>query len=170
MRGYNLQSILTLIRKPIPIYVFADLNARHAQLGHNNNTTRSIITNLIRRNIIVHLGPEFSTFVRGGGTGNPDIALGNRNVNLNITITQGPITTSDHMPMYIHLATRPIVIKGTKKYKIKQANWDIFQRYITRNLDQTPVENQTRNIIKTKDQIDGRLNKWFEVIESTMKE
>ena len=119
--GFNLQSLLSIARKPVPVYIYADLNARHTNLGHSSCNDRGrLLVNLIRRDILTNIGPDFKTFISDRGTGTPDIVLGNRHSNLNITLTQGPITTSDHIPIYSKLATKPIVIKGRKLLQIKK--------------------------------------------------
>jgi len=69
--------IMKIMRRNIPAYIIADLNARHRSLGQNNNNLMgSELINLIHRNIITHLGPDFDTFVSARGKGRPDIILG----------------------------------------------------------------------------------------------
>ena len=97
----EIQSLISMARKTTPTYFFADLNARHRLFGCNDNSNMGkALEELIRRNILTHLGPEFKTFITRAHATNPDIALGNRFAHLIITIQQGPITTSDHIPMY----------------------------------------------------------------------
>ena len=129
-----------------------------------------ILTGLINKNMIVHLRPDFSTFIGRGGSGNPDIVLGNRHANLNIVLTQGPVTTSDHLPLYAQLATKPIIIRGRKYYKFKKANWEVFQSHINNSYVQEINKNGNEsNLRKNKTQIDEDLNKWFSTIEEAMK-
>ena len=162
----DLTYLLSIARKPVPVYIYADLNARHTNLGHSSCNDRGrLLVNLIRRDILTNIGPDFKTFISDRGTGTPDIVLGNRHSNLNITLTQGPITTSDHIPIYSKLATKPIVIKGRKLLQIKKANWIQFKTIINDKLV-TEEDNQTK---KTKAQIDQDLENWFKVIKQAME-
>ena len=106
------QDLLSFIRKNVPVYIIGDLNARHLSLGYNNNNANgNIINNLINQNLVSHLGPEYKTWITPMGTGTPDIVLGNQKIYHNIAIKQGPITTSDHIPMIIKISTKPILNK-----------------------------------------------------------
>ena len=41
-----------LLQKPMPVYLFADLNARHRIIGHQqSNTAGNVVADLIRRNV-----------------------------------------------------------------------------------------------------------------------
>lgn len=62
-----------------PSYLVGDLNANHRFLGHNtNNNVGRGLKRLHDDNKIVHLGPNFSTYISGTKKGTPDIILGNR--------------------------------------------------------------------------------------------
>ena len=78
------------------------------------------------------LGLEFLTFITKTGKGTPGIVLGNQHVNLNIRLSQGPIFTSDHLPIYIRHCTAPVVIRGKKTFKINNVNCELFQNYLNR--------------------------------------
>ena len=119
---YNSLGIMRYLRKPIPTYLVADLNARHIQFGHGSTNARGrLLLNYIRRDIITLLGPEFKTYIGTTGTGTPDMMIGNRWANLNVSLTQGPITTSDHLPIYMKIATKPIIIQGKTRLEIKKS-------------------------------------------------
>ena len=58
-----------------PVYFLADINARHCFIGHNdNNNIGKIINNMITKNTVSYLGPEFNTRIAGNGISRPDIA------------------------------------------------------------------------------------------------
>ena len=163
---FNLQNILNLARKPSPVYIFADLNARHMSLGHKSTNARGrILVNLIRKELITFFGPDFKTYINDRGSGTPDIVIGNRHANLNLSITQGPLTTSDHLPVYVKLATKPIISRGKKMMHIKKANWEAFQTTLNKNSNS---EEETI-ITKNKAQIDKELGNWFEEIDKAIK-
>ena len=164
----ELQSLISMARKTMPTYFFADLNARHRVFGYNdNNNMGKALEELIRRNILTYLGPEFKTFITRAHATSPDIALGNRFAHLNITIQQGPITTSDHIPMYIRLATKPIASKKVKTWKIHKADWGKFTNYLNANMER--VQSDYSNEFTTQ-QVDEELNKWFVIMAEAMKE
>ena len=103
------EDLLGLFKRREPAYLIADLNARHSFIGHSsNNDTGKIINNMIRRNIISHMGPEFNTRVGVHGISKPDIILKNRQGFFNYSIREGEITTSDHIPVIFKLSTTAI--------------------------------------------------------------
>ena len=49
---FPLADVLKLLRKNMPVYISADLNARHRTLGHNNiNEAGTIVNNLLKRDL-----------------------------------------------------------------------------------------------------------------------
>ena len=89
------QDLMKFIRQNKPVYVIGDINANHTSLGNNTCNTRGrAINNLIQRNLVYHIGPNFDTWFHTTRTGRPDIVLANQNIHHNITITEEPITTS----------------------------------------------------------------------------
>ena len=112
---------LESIRKPV--YLVGDLNPRHPFLGHRD---RNIKGNYLHKSIqdgkLKYLGPDFPTLANGRGK--PDIILGNRNAHMNILIKEGNLTTSDHIPIIMLLATKPIMIKTEPRPNYKKANWE----------------------------------------------
>ena len=115
----------------------------------------------VRRDMITVIGPDFKTFIGATRTGTPDIVIGNRWANLNISMTQGPVTTSDHLPVYIKIATKPIVIESRKRLRLKNADWEKFQNNLNNStlLDTNNGINNEES--KTKEQIDKELKNWF---------
>nr|XP_027208264.1 uncharacterized protein LOC113801976 [Penaeus vannamei] len=138
--------IMKITRRNIPAYIIADLNARQRSLGQsNNNLMGSELINLIHRNTITHLGPDFDTFVSARGKGRPDIILGNRNIHMNYAIQEGPPTTSDHIPITFTLTTSPTMIQQAKMFDYKRADWEQFTREIEQHMDQPTGEELTVN-------------------------
>jgi len=137
---------MKIMRRNIPAYIIADLNARHRSLGQNNNNLMgNEVINLIHRDIITHLGPDFDTFVSARGKGRPDIILGNRNIHMNYAIQEGPLTTSDRIPIIFTLATSPIMIPQAKMYDYKRADWELFKRDMEQHMDLPTEEELTVN-------------------------
>nr|XP_027237905.1 uncharacterized protein LOC113829027 [Penaeus vannamei] len=156
--------IMKIMRRNTPAYIIADLNARHRSLGQsNNNLMGSELINLIHRNIITQLGPDFNTFVSARGKGRPDIIIGNRNIHMNYAIQEGPLTTSDHIPIIFTLATSPVMIPQAKMYDYKRADWELFKRDIDQQMDQ-PTEELTVN----KEYVDNKIDSWYAMLESAM--
>ena len=162
-----IQEFLNIIRSPYPTYILADLNAKHTILGHNNNNnTGNMLAQLVRRGLITHLGPEFSTVITERGQGTPDVILGNRHANMNMMIKQGGITTSDHIPIHVQLATKPIMVKTKKRMKLKEANWEIFKETIEKNMEETEINLEGGN---DKAYIDDKLTEWYQNIEKAIE-
>ena len=102
--------------------------------GHTyTNIKGREISNLTNRNIVNHLSPEFPTLV--ASKTKPYVVLGNRLAFYNIIITEGEITTSDHLPIIVKLSTRAIVKDFAEKNKFKNADWDKFKSIIDRQIE-----------------------------------
>ena len=111
-----LGEIKRIFQKTIPTYIIGDLNAHHnltRYLNSVNNKGRTIY-NLVTNDGVKYQGPDFKTLVYRNGK--PDIVPANRWAFFNITIKQGKVTTSDHLPIHIEISARPI-IKETKNRK-----------------------------------------------------
>ena len=161
------QSLTNLMRKTIPVYCFADLNANHPTFGYDRpNPMGRGLANLVNRNIITYLGPDFKTYITQNSATSPDIALGNRHAYLNLNIQEGPVSSSDHIPMYIRLATKPIAILGKKTWKIYKANWPKFKDLLTTNMEKVDVNENSR---LTKNEIEKEMDKWFDTMSEAMK-
>ena len=116
--------------------IVGDMNARHTSLGHTtNNQVGGAINNLINRDLITHIGPEFKTWIAPTGSGTPDIVLANQQAHFNISLQQGPLTSSDHLPLLVKISTKPILIAETKRFKIKEADWPKFREKIQEKED-----------------------------------
>ena len=104
-----------------PVYLLGDLNAHHPMFGYRYTDVKGReISNLINRNIVSYLGPEFPTLVAANTK--PEVVLGNRHAFYNIIITEGEITTSDHLPIIVKLSTKAIVKDFAEKSKFKNAD------------------------------------------------
>ena len=104
--------INSIAQKNIPTYLIGDVNAQHQMLAYTYvNTKGRIIKNYVD-NKLKHFGPDFPTLVRRNGR--PDIVLGNRWAHLNMAISPGSLTSSDHLPVHVKLSTNAI-IKDIKK-------------------------------------------------------
>lgn len=119
------EDLIKLFKRKEPVYLLADLNARHRTLGHReNNETGEIINKMINKNIISHLGPDFNTRVGQNARSNPDIILRNRYGFLNYAIKEGDLTTSDHIPVIFTLSTTPIVKETCPRKIYSKTNWE----------------------------------------------
>ena len=126
---FPIEDINKIMRKNIQVIMIADLNARERfngyQLGNNSGKT---IKNLIDRDIVHHLGPDFNTMVnRDTQNVKPDIILTNRRFIMNIKIKQGMITSSDHFPIVTKISTRPIIKEFKPVLVFRKANWSRFK-------------------------------------------
>ena len=117
------------------------------------NTKGRIIKNYVYNNKLKHFGPDFPTLARRDGR--PDIVLGNRWAHLNMAISPGNLTSSDHLPVHVKLPTN-VIIKDTKK--VYKANWDKYKNTIE---NQTEIKNMNN---KTKEEIDEEIRRWMETI------
>ena len=96
------------------VYLLGDLNAHHPMFGYRYTDLKGEeINNLININIVSHLGPEFHTLV--ATKTKPDVVLGNRHGFYNIAVTEGEITTSDHLPIIVTLSTKGIIKDFVKR-------------------------------------------------------
>ena len=145
------------LQKNIPVYILAALNAHHQITGYRyTNAKGNIIKDLIDRNLVTYLGPDFPTMV--GGTTKPDAVLKNRLAFFNVSIKPGDLTSYDHIPIVMKISTKPIARDNQIRYNFKRADWDKYQSLIIAN---TALDN-LNNI--TKNQIDDEVDKWMENI------
>lgn len=159
----NYDNFLTWARLPIPTYFIGDVNARHQQLGNNdNNNNGRFIAGLIRDNKFVHMGPDFKTFLTNRAASTPDIILNNNKHCHNIHIQQGKVTTSDHLPVIVQLSGSPIQLPTPPQLDLKNAKWEDFKNELsTHTYVNLNGEHKTR--------IDEEMSKWFRTIQDAMK-
>lgn len=146
-----------------PTYILGDFNARHRIFGHNNNNNvgKSLYT-IMNLGKIIHLGPNFKTFIGHSNMTTPDRVFSNNKAALNYHLEQGPLTTSDHIPIIMTLSTSPIQIPIREKYQINKANWEGFRKDIE-DLNKPILDN------KTIEEIDAALDSFHEKIKTAMK-
>ena len=158
--------IKRLFQRNVPVYLMGDLNAHHQALGHNYADQKgNIIKNLMDRDIVAFKGPDFPTIV--GKKGKPDIVLGNRYAFLNLAISPGQLTTSDHIPIIIILSTKAIIKDKEPRKNFKKANWEKYKEIIERetNSDEAGINiNQTDNNNINRAKIDSTIDKWMKNI------
>ena len=155
--------IRRIFQRNMPVYMAADLNAHHQIMGYQyvNNKGR-IIKELIDRDIIKYMGPDFPTLV--GKQTKPDVILANRQAFFNVSINPGTLTTSDHLPINITISTKPIIKEQKTRFNFKRANWEKYQELISDNTTMTNLNNQT------KDKIDEEMESWLSNITAAASE
>ena len=167
------EDLLRLFKRREPAYLIADLNARHSFIGHSsNNDTGKIIDNMIRRNIVSYMGPEFNTRVGVNGISKPDIILKNRQGFFNYSIREGEITTSDHIPVMFKLSTTAITKESLPRRLYNKTNWNNVKVKINQDMESL---NRTRNLVAdsrgiVKREIDEEIVKWTESMKQRIEE
>ena len=147
-----------------PTYIIGDLNAKHPCLGSSrSNTVGKGLDIMIKANKLIHLGPNFPTFIGHHTQSTPDIILGNKHIFHNHVITAGPTTASDHLPLIIKLTTLPITTPTIARPHYKQANWEEFKIYINNNIKQ-PNKSHLN-----KEEIEQSIESWYETILEGIK-
>ena len=150
----------TLFRHNIPVYLFGDLNANHPTLGYRSTNTKGRqIHRLLLDRTLQHIGPHFPTYYAHNTATTPDIILTNYRTYHNIHITQGPLTTSDHIPIIADIATTPIQIPTSPRPNFTAANWTRFTQDIESALTNTPDIQHA-----TLEEIDSTLEHWYNTI------
>ena len=151
------------------VYLMGDLNAHHPLFGYRRTDLKGReINNLINRNIISHLGPDFPTLV--ATKTKPDVVLGNRHAFYNTVITEGELTTSDHLPIIVTLSTKAIIKDFVKRNKFKNADWDkyksIIDRKIEAEINNEPLEGERIN----QEKIDNVISNWIRIVTEAKEE
>ena len=155
---------LQLLHRRNPVYIFADLNARHHSLGHsNNNTVGEALFTLIRHDEIEHIGPTFPTFIRTNASTTPDIVITNKETFHNILLTPGPVTTSDHIPVIATITANPIQIPILPRPHFSRADWDSYKSHLQNH----PIPNLNN---ATTQQIDSAIKDWTDHITQASDE
>ena len=118
------KDLLRLFKRGDPVYLIAGLNVAHSFIGHSsNNDTGKIINNMIRKNVINYMGPDFNTRVGVNGISKPNIILKNRQGFFNYSIREREITTSDHLQMIRKLSTTALVKESPPRRLYSKTNW-----------------------------------------------
>ena len=119
----------TLLRRNIPVYIIGDFNAKHYSLRTTTtpNTIGKHLNTLITQNKLMHLGPNFPTFLRPNSSTTPDMAFSNRNTFHNIHFKSGPLTPSDHIPLITTITANPIQIPIKTRLQLSKADWASYR-------------------------------------------
>lgn len=157
------EDFLRLANYNKPTYILGDFNARHRSFGHNNNNNvGNSLYNLMNYGKLINLGPNFKTFIGHSSMTTPDRVFSNNKASLNYYLRQGPLTSSDHIPMIMTLSTSPIQIPTKERYLIHKANWETFK------LDMNKVK-EIKLDNKQLEDIDKELENFHETIKLAMK-
>ena len=85
-----------------------------------------------------------------------------------MAITEGDITTSDHIPIIVKISTKPIIKEIKKTKDFKNVDWDRFRDIIEEKTDrqdrQIPLQDRRIN----KDIIDIAMKTWIDDIADTI--
>lgn len=92
----------------------------------------------------------------------PDLVLGNSKILHNTSITPGPITTSDHIPIIMTITAKAITKPIPATLNTKQANWTQFKEV------RAKVSTITSTAQMNKQQIDQNLSKWYNTFEEAI--
>ena len=172
--AFPMEDVLRLLRGNTPTYIIAALNSRHRFIEHtDNNETGMIINNLINHNLADHLGPDFNTRMIAGGISRPDIILKNKCGFFNHVISEGDLTTSDHIPVMVTFWTTAIVKENEgNKNSYNKIDWDKakikIEQEIRRKQTEIDLKNNPRNI--DKHTIDNEIKDWFHLIKKALEE
>ena len=152
-----------LLNNNIPTLILGDFNCTHTQLGNRtNNTVGKSIVSLINQGILIHLGPQFPTYISHNAATNPDKVFSNKHNYFNTLIQPGNITTSDHIPIVLTVSTKPIYVKTNERYLYNKANWDEFKDKLNNKLTIKNLENCTTQ------EIDNEINNWINTVKDAM--
>ena len=166
---FPLAELRTLLQKRIPVYLIGDFNATHQHWGYtySNNRGREIV-DLIRRNICTFQGPDFNTIINATGAGKPDLVLSNRNAFLHNHITEGHLTTSDHLPMVITISTKPIMVPTTMKLNLKKTNWENFKEKVEERMT-IESDRTAQEININKNKIEEGFERWLDIVKTELE-
>lgn len=153
-----------LISNNHPTYILADMNAQHTVLNDRRcNQVGNHLERLINQGNLQHLGPGFPTFFGLTRGTTPDIVLSNNKIHHNITMTPGPITQSDHLPIIMTISAKAITKTVPPILDSKRAQWNSFKEEVTNNISQIRI-NEHMN----KNEIDEKLQQWYTTIETAI--
>jgi hypothetical protein len=122
------QDLLRLFNRQSPVYLIADLNAHHSFIGHStNDRVGNFLNELISRNKIKHIGPDFNTYTGAFKyISKPDLVLTNNKAHHNYHIEAGTPNISDHFPVKLTLSINPIQIPIPARKAPSKTDWDKF--------------------------------------------
>ena len=153
-----------LLRRQTPVFLVGNLDARHPYLRYTttNQVGRDIrVADYFRRQTALQNGPHFPIFF-DHHTSSPDIALTNRANFLNYSLSPGPLTTSDHIPIILDISTSPLLVPSTLIFSFSRTHWDTFKRDDA--LLMTNLPNVTYGSLE---EIDETLETWMTTVKTT---
>lgn len=154
---------MRLLRRQSPVFIAGDLNARHPTFG--TTTTNQVGQDLVgylRHQTARHIGPHFPTYYGPLSATSPDIILTNPTNFLHYSITPGPLTTSDHIPIILDISTSPILTPTQPFLAFHKTDWDAFKQDEALNMTDLPDISQA-----TLEEIDEALNTWMSTTKTT---
>lgn len=153
---------IRLFRHNCPVYLLADLNANHPTLGYRHtNTSGRNLNRLITNRTLQHIGPDFPTYLAHNTATTPDIILTNYKTHHNTYTSQGPLTTSDHIPIILTISAKPIQVPCQPRPNLSQANWENFSTEITETIESSP-----QPAPRTLEDIDSEIHTWYNTIHT----
>ena len=115
-----------------PVYLLADLNARHTSYCTTTNPYGRVVYNeWLRQGRLSRIGPPSGTYhtVRGHLT-KPDIILTNNHTYHYAHTSTLPFNVSDHAPMCLEISARAIKIPCPEFELTAKADWKRYQELI----------------------------------------
>ena len=154
--------IIKLFRQHSPVFLAGDLNARHMTFGHAtaNRVGRDLLQ-YIRHQTVRHVGPAFPTYFGPLTSSTPDIILKNDYNFLFHTLTPGPMTTSDHIPIIMDISTSPILVPANLHYSFHRTDWDAFKT--DEDLEMADLPDLAYG---TLEDIDAALETWTRTVQT----
>lgn len=147
-----------------PTYIVADLNAKHVIFGdRTNNEVGKGLERFHSNNKLIHLGPEFATYIGANTATTPDLILANNKIYHNHKIELGPLTSSDHLPIIFNITCKALTEPCPIRLLTGNTNWDLFRRTVEEEL-QTDSDNEEEAIEK----VDDMLNSWYRAIKKSI--
>ena len=147
-----------LFMRQNPVYLLADLNAKHTSFDHNScNSIGDALNDLYIQNKFHHIGPYFTTYHQTNCATTPDIVLGNHRTFHNIHLTPGPVTSSDHIPIIAKITANPIQIPIRPRKQFAKTDWDKFS-------DELKHKNITIPTNSSTSEIDSAITDWTNLV------
>lgn len=122
-----------------------------------------MLNDLINNGTVAHSEHDFHTFVTPRASSSPDIILNNHRCIHYTTCRPGSLTTSDHIPIIMHISSSPTLSTVPPRYQFSKADWDKFS-----NMLQEQPEINIDN--KPTDYINSATEDWFHQITNAMSE
>lgn len=144
-----------------PTYIIADFNAKHIFLGNRtSNEVGKGLNIFYQNNKLIHLGPNFPTFFNINSASTPDLVLCNNKTFHNHKIEQGPLSSSDHLPIILTITSKAITEAVPPRLLMTNTNWDNFRKTVEEKL---LVQTEERE--EPIERIDGMLDRWYSAIK-----